>query len=100
MDAILSHVDRRYFPDPSRLRRALFEVREQFSRLRLDLYVNQEIASERHVILEVQWNREQTSTATGTPTVVRGLAEWQFSRDRGLLMDLRPVLGGPPLGFD
>lgn len=101
MESVLSHVDSRYYPDTSRFRRALYEDREVMSEVRLEFHVDQEIAGDDFTIITVRWNRAFTPMATGTPvTPVSGRAEFQFSRADGRLIDIRPVSGGMPIGFN
>lgn len=100
MEAVLSHVDRRYYPDVSRLRRALYEDREVMSQVRLDFNVDQEIAGEDSTLITVRWNRGWTVTATGVPALASGRAEFQFRRGDGHLIDIRPINGGMPIAFN
>jgi hypothetical protein len=101
METVLSHVDSRYYPDTSRLRRALYEDREVMSNVRLEFHVDQEITGDDFTLITVRWNRAFTPMATGTPvTPVTGRAEFQFSRSDGRLIDIRPVNGGMPIGFN
>lgn len=101
MEAVLAHVDSRYYPDVSRLRRALYEDREVTSQVRLEFHVDQEIAGEEYTLITVRWNRAFTPMATGVPTTpVAGRAEFQFSRADGRMIDIRPIMGGMPIGFN
>ena len=100
METVLSHVDSRFYPDVSRLRRALYEDREVITQVRLDFHVDQEIAGDEYTLITVRWNRGWTPIASGVPTLASGRAEFQFSRDDGRLIDIRTINGGLPIGFN
>ncbi len=99
MERVLSHFEDRFYPDISRLRRALYEDREKITQVRLEFHVNQEIASESGSVLTVRWNRGWTDIATGTAQIARGTAEFQFDLE-GKVLDIRPSRGGMPIGFN
>jgi hypothetical protein len=100
MEAILQKVEPRFYPDVSRLRRALYEDREQISQVRLEFHINQEIADGTDALLKVRWNRVHTVNATGASVRASGVAEFQFRKKDGLLIDMRSARGGLPLGFN
>lgn len=100
METILAEVDPRYYPDISRLRRALYEDREQISQVRLEFHRNQEIADGKRILFKLRWNRTHTLNATGASVRATGLCEMVFRMKDGKILDIRPQQGGMPIGFN
>lgn len=100
MEAVLAEVDPRYYPDISRLRRSLYEDREQISQIHLEFHINQEMADENNLLQKVRWNRTHTVNATGASARAQGVCEIQFRKRDGKILDIRPMQGGMPVGFN